>query len=195
MTLSLATVAPAFISDSTHPRYGSSLALAGLHHRNEHLCDHMFITILLTAALLSSRPGWNRRWCYHRQVPKPLCESHRNLGTSPHGAIRHKPASYGCIHKRALSGHKSLNSTSFCPLSRPWSRHFALSRVPYRPYAGQSASFQLNATVRGVFMPDTTLEFLPIFSRSKCTKSSIFSDFPHSWQSSAPRKLPRCFQA
>ena len=39
---------------------------------------------------------------------------------------------------------------------------------------------QLDATVRAEFMPDSTLEFLPIFSRRKCTKMSIFSDFRHS---------------
>ena len=37
MTLSLATVAPAFIPGPTHPRYSSSLAYAGLPHTNEHL--------------------------------------------------------------------------------------------------------------------------------------------------------------
>ena len=52
-----------------------------------------------------------------------------NISTSHHSAIRHKPTSYGRIHKRALSGRKSLELTSFCPLSRPWSRHFALSRA------------------------------------------------------------------
>ena len=37
-----------------------------------------------------------------------------------------------------------------------------------------------DATVRAAFMPDSTLEFLPIFSSLKCTKSSVFSYFPHS---------------
>ena len=41
-------------------------------------------------------------------------------------------------------------------------------------------TFQLNVTVRAAFMPDSTLEFLPIFSSSKCTKTSIFSGFLHS---------------
>lgn len=52
-----ATVTPAFIPDSTHPCYGNSLAYAGLPHTNEHLCGHVVITITLTPALLSSRPG------------------------------------------------------------------------------------------------------------------------------------------
>ena len=52
-----------------------------------------------------------------------------------------------------------------------------------------------DATVRAAFMPDSTLEFLPIFSSLKCTKSSIFSGFLHSLQWSAPRKRPRCFPA
>ena len=74
-------------------------------------------------------------------TPKPLCESHRNLGTSPHGAIRHKPTSYRRIHKSAFSGHKSFNSHSFCPLSRPGSRHFALLDAVLQPHTGQSADF------------------------------------------------------
>ena len=141
MTLSLATVAPAFIPGSTHPCHGSSPSYAGLPHTNEHLYDHVFIIITLTSALLSSRPGWNRRWCYHRQVPKPLCESHRNLGTSPHGAIRHKLTSYRRIHKSAFSGRKILELTSFCPLSRPWSRHFVLLNAVFRLHSGHSANF------------------------------------------------------
>lgn len=134
MTLSLATVAPAFIPGFTHPCNGSSLAFAGLPHTNEHLCDHVVITILLISALLSPRPGWNRRWCYHRQVPKLLCDNH-------HSAIRHKPTSYSRIHKSAFSGHKSLNSISFFPLSRPWSRHFALLNAVFRLHARQFAGF------------------------------------------------------
>ena len=137
MTLSLATVAPAFIPGSTHSCYGSSR----LPHTNEHLCDHVVIIITLTSALLSPRPGWNRRWGYHCSVPKPLCERHRNLGTSPHGAIRHKPTSYRRIHKSAFWGRKNLEMTSFCPLSRLDSQHFALLGVLYRPYAGHFTDF------------------------------------------------------
>lgn len=48
-------------------------------------------------------------------------------------------------------------------------------------------------TVRAAFMPDSTLEFLPIFSGSKCTKTSIFSGFLHSLQWFDPQKFPRCF--
>ena len=136
-----ATVTPAFIPGSTHPCHGSSPAYAGLLHTNGHLCDHVFITITLTSALLSPRPGWNRRWCYHRQAPKPLCESYHNLGTSPHGAIRHKPTSYGRIHTSAFSGHKHLNSTSFCPLLRLGSRHFALLNAVSQPHVGHFANF------------------------------------------------------
>ena len=53
----LATVSHVLIPDSTHPRYSSSLAFAGLHHTNGHLCGHVVITITLTSALLSPRPG------------------------------------------------------------------------------------------------------------------------------------------
>ena len=38
---------------------------------------------------------------------KPLCENHRNLGTSSHGAIRHKLTSYRRIHKSAIWGVKT----------------------------------------------------------------------------------------
>ena len=110
--------------------------------------------------------------------------------------LAYPPPIYSRIHKSAFSGHKRLNSHSFCPRSRPCSRHFALSRVLYRPpMQGNSPAFQLDATVRTAFIPDSTLEFLPIFSRRKCTKTSIFSGFLRSLRWFDPRKLPRCFQA
>lgn len=63
------------------------------------------------------------------------------------------------------------------------------------PMQGNLPAFQLNATVRVAFVPDPTLDFLPIFGSLKRTKSSIFSDFPHSLQWFDPQKPPRCFQA
>ena len=60
---------------------------------------------------------------------------------------------------------------------------------------GSLPTFQLNATVRGVFMPDSTLDFLPIFSSKECAKASIFSRFLHSLRWFDPRKFPRYFQA
>ena len=76
-------------------------------------------------------------------TPKPLCESHRSVGTSHHGAIRHKPTSYSRIHKSAFSVHKSLNSLLFCLRSRLDSQHFALPGAEIRLYAGHFASFSL----------------------------------------------------
>ena len=55
--------------------------------------------------------------------------------------------------------------------------------------------FHYDATIRAAFMPDSTPEFLPIFSSLKCTRSSIFSRFLHSLQWFGPRKSPRYFQA
>ena len=107
-------------------------------------------------------------------------KNHVNISAVLRSAIWHKPTSYGRIHTSAFSGHKRLNSHSFCPRSRPCSRHFALSRVLIAPMQGNLPNFQLNATVRAAFIPDSTLEFLPIFSRRKCTKMSIFSGFLHS---------------
>ena len=37
-----------------------------------------------------------------------------------------------------------------------------------------------DATVRAAFIPDSTLDLFPLFSSSRYTKSSIFSDFLHS---------------
>ncbi len=54
---------------------------------------------------------------------------------------------------------------------------------------------QLNATVRAAFMPDFTLELLPIFSSQKRVEMSILSGFLHSLQWFGPQKLPRYFQA
>lgn len=133
IVLSPATVAHVFIPGSTHPHHRSFLVYAGLPQTNEHK--------IISTNLLSPRPGWNRRWCYHGPAPITLCKSHRNLGTSPHSAIRHKPTSYGRIHKSAFSGRKSLNSTSFCPLSRSISRHFALLEAGFQLYAGQFTNF------------------------------------------------------
>ena len=113
-------------------------------------------------------------------TPKPLCESHRNLGTSPHSAIRHKPTSYGRIHTSAFSGHKSLISHSFCSLT-PMVSAFCTTRCSISASCrANSPAFQLDVTVRAAFMPDSALEFLPIFSSSKYTKLSIFSGFLHS---------------
>ena len=180
MTLSHATVTLAFISDSTHPCYGSSPDYAGFPHTNEHLCDHVFITILLTSALLSSRQRWNRRWCYHRQVPKLLCDNHHSVGniiTVPSGI--NPRATVASIKVLFLSINASIHTRFALAHAQ------ALGILHYHecciaPMQGNLPAFWLNATVRGVFMPDSTLEFLPIFSSLKCTKSSIFSDFLHS---------------
>ena len=84
--------------------------------------------------------------------------------------------------------------------------HFALSHAQVlgilhyqecyiAPVQGVLPTSQLNATVRAAFIPDSALEFLPIFSSSKCTKTSIFSGFLHSLQWFDPQKLPQCFRA
>ena len=132
-----ATVAPAFIPGSTHPCHGSSLVYAGLPYTNEHLREHEN----LTPNLLSPRPGWNRRWCYHRSTPITLCDNHSIISRSSYSAIWHKPTSYGRIHKRAFSGHKCLHSTSFCPLSRPGFRHFALLNAVFQLHIEHFANF------------------------------------------------------
>ena len=60
-------------------------------------------------------------------------------------------------------------------------------------YTGAVSYTHLDVYKRQI--PDSTLEFLPIFSSSKYAKSSIFSGFLHSLQWFDPQKLPRCFQA
>lgn len=168
------------IPDSTHPRYGSSLAYAGLPHTNEHLCDHVFITILLTSALLSPRPGWNRRWCYHRSIPKPLCESHHSVGniiTVPSGI--NPRATVASIQVLFRGIKASIHTRSALSHAHAFSiLHYHECYIA--PMQGNLPTFQLNATVRAAFMPDSTLELLPIFSSRKCVESSIFRDFLHS---------------
>ena len=63
------------------------------------------------------------------------------------------------------------------------------------PMQGNLPISRLDATVRAAFMPDSTLEFLPTFSSSKCTKTSIFSGFLHSSLWSDLPQRPRYFQA
>ena len=195
MTLSHATVTLSFIPGSTRPCHGSSLAYAGLPHTDEHLCDHVVITITLTSTLLSPRPGWNRRWCYHRQVPITLCDNHSIISTSSHSAIWHKPTNYGRIHTSAFSGIKASIHTRFALSHAHGLGILHYQKQHFNFIQGSLPTFQLNATVRGVFMPDSTLDFLPIFSGKKCAKASIFSRFLHSLQWFGPQKLPRYFQA
>ena len=70
--------------------------------------------------------------------------------------------------------------------------HFALAHAWV---LGILPASQLNATVRAAFMPDFTLELLPIFSSQKRVEMSILSGFLHSLQWFGPQKLPRYFQA
>ena len=135
---------------------------------------------LSSSALLSPRPGWNLRWCYHRSVPKPLCESHHSVGS-----IIKVPSG---INPRATVASIKGHFRGIKALTRP---HFAFAHAQtlvilhyhecyIAPMQGNLPTFQLNATVRAAFMPDSTLEFLPISSSLKCTKASIFSGFLHS---------------
>ena len=136
---------------------------------------------ILTSALLSPRPGWNRKWCYHRSVPKPLCESHHGVVNTLTVQSDINPRATVASIKVLFRGIKASNHTRFA-----LSHARALGILPVS---------QINATVRAAFVPDSTLEFLPIFSSSKCTKASIFSGFLHSLQWFDPQKRPQCFQA
>ena len=170
-------VTSVFSPDGTITRYGSSLVYAGLRYTNEHLCDHE----ILTSALLSPRLGWNRRWGYHCSAQITLCESPHSVGniiTVPSGI---NPRATVASIKVLFQGINASIHSRFA-LAHAW----VLGILP---------ASQLNATVRAAFIPDSTLEFLPIFSRRKCTKMSIFSGFLRSLRWFDPRKLPRCFQA
>ena len=184
MTLSHAAVAPLLMPD--YPTRMSISATMCLSPSCPHLpCYLQDRDEIADDVIIAISPG----------TPKPLCESHRNLGTSPHGAIRHKPTSYGRIHTSAFSGIRASIHTRFA-----LSHAYGIGILHYQKQhfnfiQGSLPTFQLNATVRGVFMPDSTLDFLPIFSSKKCAKASIFSRFLHSLQWFGPRKSPRCFQA
>ena len=125
---------------------------------------------LSSSALLSPRPGWNLRWCYHRSVPKPLCGNRHSVGniiTVPSG-----------INPRATVASIQVLFRGIKASIQP---HFALFHAHglgilhyhecyIAPTQGNLPTFQLNATVRVAFIPDSALEFLSIFSGSKCTK-------------------------
>lgn len=133
MTLSHVTVALSFIPGSTHPRHGSSPAYAGLLHTNEYLREHE----ILTVELLSPRPRWNRRWCYHRPASIKLCDNHHYVGntrTVPSGI--NSAATVASI-KVLFRGIKA----SFRSFSCSGSRHFALSGAAFQLHAGQFARF------------------------------------------------------
>lgn len=128
-------------------------------------------------------------------TPKPLCESHRSVGniiTVPSGI---NPRATVTSIKVLFRGVKASFHTRFA-LSHARTLGILHYQMQYFGFIqGNLPTFRLNATVRCVFMPDSTLEFLPIFSRRKCTKMSIFSVFLRSLRWFDPRKLPRCFQA
>lgn len=143
-----AMVAPVFSPDSTNTRHGSPCLYSRFHAfmlwQVPHLCQ---LTPTRTSNSMSMR--FSHPTCYLQDWdeiadeviiarPRNHCV---NISTSPHGAIRHKPTSYGRIHKRSLSGRKSLELTSFCPRSRPCSRHFALLNAVFRLHTGQSTDF------------------------------------------------------
>ena len=148
MAPTLATVSHVLIPGSTHLRYGSPCLYSRFHAfmlwQVPHLCQ---LTPTRTSNSMSMR--FSHPSCYLQDWdeiadeviiarPRNHCV---NISTSPHGAIRHKPTSYGRIHKRSLSGRKSLNSLSFCPLSRLGSRHFALLEAAFQLHTGRFADF------------------------------------------------------
>ena len=133
MALSHITVAPSFIPESTHPCHRNSPAYAGLPHANEHLREH----VILTPTLLSPRPGWNCRWCYHRSVPKPLCDNHHSVGNII-------TVQSGINPRVTLASLKVLFrdvKVSFRSFSCSGSRHFALPGAAFGLYTGQFSRF------------------------------------------------------
>ena len=128
-------------------------------------------------------------------TPKPLCESHRSVGNIITMPSSINPRATVASIKVLFRGiNASIHTRSALSHAHAFSiLHYHECYIA--PTQGSLPTFQLNATVRGVFMPDSTLEFLPIFSNLKCTKSSLFSGFLHSLQLFGPQKLPRCFQA
>ena len=128
-------------------------------------------------------------------TPKPLCEIHRSVGniiTVPSGINpRATVASIKVLFrgiKASIHTHSALSHAHAFSILHYHECYIA-------PMQGNLPTFQLDATVKAAFMPDSTPEFLPIFSGSKCTKTSIFSCFHYSLQWFGPRKFPRCFQA
>ena len=110
-------------------------------------------------------------------TPKRLCESLPNVG-----------AVQSDINPRVTVESIKVLFRGIKASSQP---HFALSHAPgfnishYHecyivPMQGNLPAFQLNATVRAAFIPDSALEFFSIFSSLKYAKSSIFSGFLHS---------------
>lgn len=96
-------------------------------------------------------------------TPKPLCESPHSVGniiTVPSGI---NPRATVASIKVFFQGINASIHTRFA-FAHAW----LLGILP---------ASQLNATVRGAFMPDSTPDFLPIFSSPKCMKTSIFSGF------------------
>ena len=166
----LATVTPAFSPGSTHPCYGSAPAYAGLHHRNEHLCDHVFIIILLTSALYLQDRDEIADDVIHHQAPKPLCESHHSVGniiTVPSGINpRATVASIQVLFRIIKASIHTRSALSHAHVFGILHYHECCIAT----MQGNLPDFQLNATARAAFVPDSALEFLPIFSSRNVRK-------------------------
>ena len=131
----------------------------------------------------------------HWAAPKPLCDNRHSAGnviTVPSGI---NPRATVASIKVLFRGIKASIHSCFA-FAHAWILSILHCREPEFGFMqGILPVFHYDATVRVAFIPDSTLEFLPIFSSSKCIKTSIFSSFLHSLQWFVPRKLPRCFEA
>ena len=124
-----------------------------------------------------------------------LCENHHRVGNTLTVQSDINPRATVTSIKVLFRGIKASIHTRFI-LSRahaPGILHYQVRHIA--SVQGVLPVSYCDATVRASFMPDSTLEFLLIFSVQKCAKVSIFSGFFHLLQWFDPQKFPRCFQA
>lgn len=199
-------VAPIFSPDSTNTRHGSPCLYSRFHAfmlwQVPHLCQ---LTPTRTSNSMSMR--FSHPTCYLQDRDEisddVIFAKSRNRYVIVTVISVHLLTVQSDINPRAtVASIKVL----FRGINVSTHTHFALSHawvlgiLHYHecyiaPMHGNLPAFQLHATVRAAFMPDSTLDLFPIFSSVKCTKTSIFSDFLRSSPWFGPRKLPRCFQA
>ena len=190
-----ATVAPIFSPDSTNTRHGSPCLYSRFHAfmlwQVPHLCQ-LTPTRMSNSATMCLSSSCSHPPCYLQErdeiVDDVIIAPSRNRYVKVTVITLHPLTVPSSINpwatvtsiKVLFRGVKASIHTRFA-----LAHALVLGILHYHechiaPMQGILPVSQLNATVRAAFIPDSTLEFLPIFSSSKCTKSSIFSDFLHS---------------
>ena len=158
----------------THPYHDSLLAYVELPSLKKAIFMSKF-TLWQICSSLHSVKSSPSHWQFHI----PPCKNRHNVSTFPHSAIRHNPIGFRRIYKSVPWDHKSPGSDPFRPHSRSNRQHYILLGAEIQLHTGKFADFLASCYCTSYIYVWFYSGFLPIFSSSKCTFWTIFSDILH----------------